>query len=98
MATDYTVNYEDERFAKVDADHEQRVNDVESTYAGIVGNTDQYYQAQIDATKEWEAKQSQLQQEQTDFTIEQIEQQKVDNLVMWLYLLAHVIVLMLHVQ
>ena len=76
MATDYTVNYEDERFAKVDADHEQRVNDVESTYASIVGNTDQYYQAQIDATKEWEAKQSQLQQEQTDFTIEQIEQQK----------------------
>ena len=76
MATNYTVNYDDERFQQVDEQHQQRVDDVESTYAGIVGNTDQYYQAQIDATKEWEAKQSQLQQEQTDFTIEQIEQQK----------------------
>ena len=38
--------------------------------------TDQYYQEQINASKEWADKQSQLQQEQTDFAIEKIEQQK----------------------
>lgn len=38
--------------------------------------TDKLYQDQIDASKAWEETQSQLQQDQTDFAIEQIEQQK----------------------
>ena len=70
------VNYEDERFAQVEADKGEALTELEQTYAGIIGNTDQFYQAQIDASKQWADKQSQLQQEQTDFAIEQIEQQK----------------------
>lgn len=72
----YNIDYNDERFAKVEADKQQALTDLENTYSGMIGESDKYYQAQIDASKQWADKQSQLQQEQTDFTIEQIEQQK----------------------
>ena len=71
-----TVNYEDPRFGQVESDKQQAMTELEQTYSGIIGDADQYYQAQIDASKQWADTQSQLQQEQTDFTIEQIEQQK----------------------
>ena len=70
------VNYEDPRFQQVETDKNQAMTELEQVYSGMIGESDKYYQDQIDATKEWADKQSQLQQEQTDFTIEQIEQQK----------------------
>ena len=70
------VNYEDERFQTVEADKQAAMGDLEQTYNGIIGNVDKYYNAQIDASKQWAETQQGLQQEQTDFTIEQIEQQK----------------------
>lgn len=70
------INYEDERFGQVESDKQQAMTELEQSYAGIIGEADEYYQAQIDASKQWADTQSQLQQEQTDFTIEQIEQQK----------------------
>jgi hypothetical protein len=70
------VNYEDPRFSQVEADKKEALTDLEQTYAGIIGNSDQYYQAQIDASKQWADTQSKLQQDNTDFAIEQIEQQK----------------------
>lgn len=77
MATpNYDINYEDERFTQVQSEKNQALTELENTYGGMVNETDQYYQAQIDASKEWADKQQQLQQENTDFTIEQIEQQK----------------------
>lgn len=72
----YEINYDDERFGQVEADKATALSDLENTYAGMVNNSDKYYQQQIDASKAWADKQSQIQQEQTDFTIEQIEQQK----------------------
>ena len=72
----YDVNYDDERFTQVESDKQEALSDLEQTYGGMIGESDSYYQAQIDASKEWADKQSALQQEQTDFTIEQIEQQK----------------------
>ena len=59
------VNYKDETLGEVN-----------QVYDGMINESDKFYQAQIDATKQWEEKQTQLQQERTDFTIEQIEQQK----------------------
>lgn len=76
MATNYDINYEDERFKQVEAGKQQALTDVENTYSGMIDQTDQYYQAQIDASKEWANTQQQLQQDNTDFAIEQIEQQK----------------------
>ena len=77
MATiDYKANMEDERFQQSDEKFDQRETDLEQTYAGMIGGAENIYQPQIDAVKEWGDKQAQLQQEQTDFAIEQIEQQK----------------------
>ncbi len=72
----YDINYSDPRFGKVESDKTQALTQLEQTYAGMIGNTDQYYNAQIQASKDWADKQSQIQQGQTDFTIEQINQQK----------------------
>ena len=79
MATNYDINYEDERFKQVEAGKQQALTDVENTYSGMIGETDKYYQAQIDASKEWANTQQQLQQDNTDFAIEQIEQQKAQS-------------------
>ena len=75
MAT-YDINYDDERFQAVEADKQQAMTDLNNTYNGMIEQSDDYYKSQIDASKEWAEKQSQLQQEQTDFAIEKIEQQK----------------------
>jgi hypothetical protein len=74
--TNYEVNYEDERFTQVETDKQNAMTELEDTYSGMIGESDKYYQAQIDASKEWADTQSQLQQDRTDFTIEQVEQQK----------------------
>ena len=76
MATNYDINYNDQRFTQVEADKQVALNDLEQTYSGMINNADKYYQDQIDASQKWADKQTQLQQEQTDFAIEKIEQQK----------------------
>ena len=76
MASNYDINYDDERFKQVESGKQQALTDVENTYSGMIGETDKYYQAQIDASKDWANTQQQLQQDKTDFAIEQIEQQK----------------------
>jgi hypothetical protein len=44
----------------------------------MISNTDKAYQDQINASNDWEKKQTELQNQQTDFAIQQIEQQKAD--------------------
>lgn len=75
----YDINYEDERFTKVESDKSAALSDLEQTYAGMISQSDKFYQDQIDASKDWADKQSQIQNEQTDFTIEKIEQQKAQT-------------------
>ena len=73
MATiDYKVDYEDERVQKVEDQHQDRVNDLEQTYAGMIGGAENIYQPQIDALDRWEDEQVRLQNERTDLTIQQI--------------------------
>ena len=72
----YEIDYEDKRLTGIEGEKNQKLTAEEATYGSMIDNTDKFYQAQIDASKEWANQQSQLQQEQTDFTIEQIEQQK----------------------
>jgi hypothetical protein len=77
MATpNYDINYDDERFQKVETDKQQALTDVENTYSGMISESDKFYQDQINASKDWANTQQQLQQDKTDFAIEQIEQQK----------------------
>lgn len=76
MATNYDINYDDERFKQVEAEKQQALTEVDKTYSGMISNSDKYYQDQIDASKDWANTQQQLQKDKTDFAIEQIEQQK----------------------
>lgn len=76
MAVDYNINYEDERFQKVESDKQAALSEAEKTYGGMIDQSEQYYQAQIDASREWADKQQEMQQANTDFALEQIEQQK----------------------
>lgn len=70
------INYNDTRFQQVENEEATALRETKGTYDKMVNNTDNYYQQQIDASKEWANKQSELQQAQTDFTVEKIEQQK----------------------
>ncbi len=77
MATpNYTIDYNDERFQQVEAGKQDALSQMNSTYDGMINQTDKYYQDQIDAAKDWADTQQQLQQDQTNFTVEQIGQQK----------------------
>ena len=77
MATpNYSINYDDPRFAKVESQKNDALSEIEKVYSGMIEQSDAYYQKQIDAAKEWEQKQSQIQQEKTDFAIEKIEYEK----------------------
>ncbi len=79
MATpDYSINYDDKRFAEVEGDKQAALNEVDVTYGNMISNSDKYFDKQIEAAQDYADKQSQIQQEQTDFAIEQIEQQKAD--------------------
>ena len=72
----YEINYNDDRFQGVETERKQALTENEQLYSGMANESQQYYQAQIDASKEWATTQQQNQQAQTDFAIEQIEQQK----------------------
>lgn len=76
VTPNYDINYNDPRFGKVESAKGQALTELEQTYAGMIGQSDQFYNAQIQATQDWAAKQQQLQQDRTDFAIEQINQQK----------------------
>lgn len=70
------VNYEDERLAQVEQERQDALDKATATYTGMMEKSQQLYQEQIDATKAWEEERKQLQQEQTDFAIEQTQKQK----------------------
>lgn len=72
----YEIDYEDERFTQVEADKQEALTNINNTYNNMINSSDQYYQSQIDAAKDYANTQQQIQQENTDFTIEQINQQK----------------------
>lgn len=76
MATNYDINYNDERFTEVETDKKAALNEVDVTYGNMINQADKYYQEQIDAVKDYADKQTALQNQQTDFAIEKIEQQK----------------------
>lgn len=50
MATNYDINYDDERFTQVESNKQEALSELEQTYAGMIGESDKYYQAQIDAS------------------------------------------------
>lgn len=69
-----TIN--DDRLTAVNDERKNTLEETQELYDTMAEESDQYYQAQIDASKEWEASQKANQQARTDFAIEQINQQK----------------------
>lgn len=77
MATpNYNINYDDERFSQVDSEKQAALNSVNNTYNNMVSQSDKFYEDQKTAIQDYANTQSQIQQENTNFTIEQINQQK----------------------
>lgn len=66
----------DTRLTDVEAQRKTALAQSDKTYDNMIKDSDSYYQAQIDASKQWANQQAQIQQQKTDFAIEQIEQQK----------------------
>jgi len=77
MATpNYNINYDDERFSQVESEKQAALNDVNNTYNNMISQSDKFYEDQKAAIQDYANTQSQIQQENTNFTIEQINQQK----------------------
>ena len=72
----YDINYEDERFKQVESQKQEQLNNINNTYNNMVNQSDQFYQNQIDAANKYAETQQKNQQANTDFAIEQINQQK----------------------
>lgn len=67
---------DDERLNVVEQEREKAQTDATNMYDNMINDSQKYYDKQIDAIKDYETTQKNLQQQQTDFTLEQIEQQK----------------------
>lgn len=79
MATNYDINYNDKRFTEVEADKKAALNEVDATYGNMISQSDAYFKKQIDAANAYAEEQKRIQQQQTDFAIEQINQQKAQT-------------------
>ena len=72
----YDINYEDPKFKQVETEKQAALTENKNTYDNMINQSDKYYQDQINASKDWAQKQQELQQANTDFSIEQVNQQK----------------------
>ena len=72
----YEINYEDQKFKDVETAKDNAISDLEKTYGGMIEQSEAFYKDQVDATTEWEKKQTELQNQQTEFAISEIEQKK----------------------
>ena len=73
---DYKVDYNSDQFQKVEADKEAALTQNSQVYGDMIAGADKFYTDLQNQHMEWADKQAQIQQENTDFTIEKIEQQK----------------------
>ena len=76
MATNYSINYEDERFKNVERQEADKLNEVNNTYNEMINQSDKYYQDQINASKDYVNTQQDLQNQNTQLIVDEINQQK----------------------
>lgn len=70
------VNYNDERFQQVTREQNAAIQNLNNTYNNMINQSQQFYDAQAKAAEDYGNRQAALQQQNTDFTIQKIEQQK----------------------
>jgi len=71
-----SVNYDDDRFKAVEQEQQTALNNVTNTYNNMINNSDKYYQDMARAAEDYGKQQAEIQQANTDFAIEKINQQK----------------------
>lgn len=67
---------DDERLQAIEQEREKAQTDATTSYDNMINDSQKYYDKQIDAIKNYENTQKDLQQQQTDLTLEKINQQK----------------------
>lgn len=70
------IDYNDQRLKQVELDKQNALNNANNMYNSMINNSDKFYNDQIQASKDYAQKQQKIQQANTDFAIEKIEQQK----------------------
>ena len=77
MATpNYEINYDDDRFDQVQGEKDAALKELDDTYAGMIGKVDDHYDKLIENAEKWGEEQKNLQNQQTEHTINQVNQQK----------------------
>ena len=66
----------DPRLTEISTNKDKTLTELGETYNGAINGVDKFYDDLKTANQEWADKQAQIQQDQTDFAIEKIEQQK----------------------
>lgn len=74
--TNYSVNYEDERFKDVEQQQANKLTEVNNQYSEMINQSDKFYQDQINANKQYTEQQQAFQNEQTNLIVDEINQQK----------------------
>lgn len=69
--SDYEVQMDE-----LEKEKDAALESVDKNYSDQIAQSDSFYNSQIDAVRDYKEKQSAIQQEQTDFTIGQLQQQK----------------------
>lgn len=72
----YKTDTSDDRLVAVKSEEKAELEKSNEMYNDMVADSDKYYKDQINASKQWANTQTKLQNEKTDFAIEQINQQK----------------------
>lgn len=70
------VNYNDSRFQTVEEEKKAALSNVNNMYNNMISQNDKFYQDQQNLIKDYETTQKDIQQQQSDLTIEKINQQK----------------------
>ena len=70
------INYNDSRFTELEKDKNAAIKQSNSTYDSLISQSGKYYDNLIQQSKDAANKQTALQNQQTEFAIDKIEQQK----------------------
>ena len=70
------VNYNDERFQTVEREKQTALNNINNTYNQMIDQSDSYYNNLQNQVQDYAKTQSEIQQANSDFAIDKIEQQK----------------------
>ena len=70
------IDYNDQRFQQVNQEKQTALNEVNNTYNQMINQSDKYYNDLSKAYEDYGNKQQDLQQQRTDFAIDQIKQNK----------------------